>query len=157
MPHPFLEDAARVLLVVHALAAIVTLGSSGHLGVLGVLLLVRKRAPAGLIRMHAKVCALAYGVTYGVGLLIYPSFRVLVRGLFLDRYEPWASNLFDFKENLAALGLPFALALFFLGRRLRAMPERATALFFAVGSVSLAALCIVVAVSGLVVTSVKGP
>ena len=89
----------------HALAAIVTLGSSAHLGVLGLMLLVNKRAPAKLIRMHARVCAVSYAITYGIGLVIYPSFRVLVRGLFLDGEAPWASNAFDMKE---ALVLPAA-------------------------------------------------
>src|ERR1700710_2777399 len=116
MPTFALADAARTLLVVHALLAIAALGSSMHLGVLGVLLLVRKRAPTKLIRVHARVIAAVYALTFLVGLVQYPVFRVLVRGVQLDRDAPWASNAFDSKEALILVGVPIVAALFLAGR-----------------------------------------
>ena len=56
------------------------------------------------------------------GGLVYPRYRYFVRGLYLDRYAPWASNLFDFKENLATLGLPLAIGAFVLARELAQAP-----------------------------------
>ncbi len=157
MPHPFLEGLARPLLVVHALLAVATLGSSAHLAVLGVLLLWKKRAPARLVRVHARVLAAVYAATFSLGLVIYPAFRVLVRGLVLDRDAAWASNAFDFKEAIVLAGLPVVAALFFAGRRFELPRDREAAPFIGALGVSAGVLVLVAAVVGLVVTSVKGP
>ena len=82
---------------------------------------------------------------------MYPHFRVDVRGRYLDRHQPWASNLFDFKEHLMALGLPMALTLFFLARRGDSV-RPLTNLF----AVALWVMVLWSAVSGLIITSVRG-
>jgi len=82
----------------------------------------RSRWPWG--RIYAATLAVAYVVTFVLGLLVYPRFRYHVRALFLDRYEPWASNLFDTKENFAALGLPIATMLLVMSRAMDAREDR---------------------------------
>jgi len=156
MPHVFLDGHARLLLVLHAVIGFALLGACTHQAVVGIGLL-RGRAHLGrLARIYSRVIGAAFVAAFAVGLLMYPHFRYHVRALFLDRYEPWASNLFDMKEDLLGLGLPLALALFFVGRRLDPERERAAAPFFAVLSVSLWALVAFGVISGVIVTSVRG-
>ncbi|HEY4219870.1 MAG TPA: hypothetical protein VGO62_00975 [Myxococcota bacterium] len=157
MPPFALADAARTLLVVHALLAIATLGSSMHLGVLGVLLLVKKRAPTKLIRVHARVLAAGYGLTFLLGLVQYPVFRVLVRGVQLDRDAPWASNMFDSKEAFLLVGVPIVMALFLAGRRFELPRDRQALPFVGALGIAVAAIVLFASVAGLVVTSVRGP
>jgi hypothetical protein len=156
MPHVFLDGHARLLLVLHALAGFALFGACTHQVLVGIGL-VRGRAHLGrLARIYAQVSGGLFVAAFAVGLLMYPHYRYHVRGLYLDRYEPWASNLFDIKENLLALGLPLAIALFFVGRRFEPKGERALVPFFAVLSVALWALVLFGVVSGLVVTAVRG-
>lgn len=93
-------------------------GSSVHHAVIAFQAL-RGRAPRlRLARLYSLVALCAYLATLLTGGLVYPRYRYFVRGLYLDRYAPWASNLFDFKENLATLGLPLAVGALILARDL---------------------------------------
>jgi hypothetical protein len=115
LPGIFLEASARWLVLLHAAAAIVLIGSSTH-HVLIALAYGRGRYAVHLGRIYALVGACAYAVTFALGALAYPSYRYHVRGLYLDRHAVWASNLFDVKENFAAIGLPFVVGALVLSR-----------------------------------------
>jgi hypothetical protein len=110
-----LFSAAKLLVLLHAAAAIVLIGSSTHnfLVTLGYL---RGAYNVRLGRIYAATVAVAYGVTFVLGALAYPTYRYYVRGLYFDRYAIWASNLFDMKENFASIGLPLVLGAFLLSR-----------------------------------------
>lgn len=112
MPRVFLGSLGPLLLVLHALAAVVLGGASVHQAVLAVRVLRGRPVSARLVRLYSLVALIAYGTTVLMGSLLYPRYRYFVRGLQLDRDAPWASNLFDFKENLATLGLPLAVGTF---------------------------------------------
>ena len=156
MPRVFLEGWARPLLVLHALAGFALAGACTHQAVVGVQLW-RGRAHLGrLARVYAQVIGALFALAFAVGLFMYPHYRYQVRGLYLDRYEPWASNLFDMKETLLALGLPLAIAVFAVGRRLDPSREKELLPLFAVFSVALWALVVFGVISGVVVTSVRG-
>lgn len=114
MPRVFLGSIGPLLLVLHALSAIVLGGSSVHQAVLAVKLLRGRPVSARLVRLYSLVALIAYGATLLIGSMLYPRYRYFVRGLQLDRDVPWASNLFDFKENLATLGLPLAVGTFLI-------------------------------------------
>lgn len=168
----FLYGLGRPLLVCHAVAALLLCGSSVHQAVYA-LGMLRRRVTARrlhLSRLFSRITLLSYLAVMGLGSLLYPRYRVFVRGLFLDRHAPWASNLFDFKENLATIGLPFAVAAVIvaaqLGRGGRALSEDSLVdhaplrekllrlyVLFALGTATVA---IVNALSGLLVTSVRG-
>lgn len=152
----WLYTLGRPLLIVHALSAVVLAGASVHQAVIAGLA-VRGRVRARLAKVYAWVTLLAYGVTGGVGLCVYPRYRYFVRALFLDQQAPWAANLFDWKENLAFLGVPFVVGAFVMGRRLTDRTQRAVAmrlyLLFATGT---ALIVVSNLVSGLLVTSVRG-
>lgn len=156
MPHVFLDGAAKPLLVLHALAAFALLGACTHQAIVAVQLLRGKLHLARLARIYAQTIGALFIAAFSLGLALYPHFRYHVRGLFLDRYEPWASNLFDMKENLLALGLPLALVLFVIGRRFDPREEPALLPWLSFASIGLWVLVLFGVVSGLVVTSVKG-
>jgi hypothetical protein len=141
---------ARLLLVLHALTAMALLGASTHLVVVKVLRW-RGRPRERLEQTYARLIPPLFVAAFALGLAMYPQFRVAVRAHFLDAQQPWASNLFDFKEHLMALGLPMALGLFFLARKGEAV-RPLTDLF----AVTLWLMVLWSAVSGLVITRVRG-
>ena len=171
-PSVFLVGLGRPLLVLHAIAALVLCGSSVHQAVYA-LQLLRRRVSARrlhLAQRFSRIVLLAYVAVMGLGALLYPRYRYFVRGLFLDREAPWASNLFDFKENLATLGLPFAVAAVILARQLSIRHQRTADLdthgnpslqprlirVYVVFALGTALVAIFNALSGLLVTSVRG-
>ena len=155
MPELFLAGLARLLVVIHAAAAIVLVGSTTHhaLIALGYLRGVFK---VRLGRIYAATIAVTWMVTFGLGLLAYPTFRYGVRALYLDRYEPWASNLFDMKEHAAALGIPLALGAFALSRVLEPKADRAMTRVYAAISALLVAIVWFDVIAGLLITMAKG-
>ena len=94
-------------------------------------------------------------MTFGLGLLAYPTFRYHVRGLYLDRYEPWASNLFDTKENFAALGIPLVIAAFVMSRVMNPKEDVALARGYAAFVILAAAIVWFGVISGLVITMAR--
>lgn len=141
----------RALLLLHALAGIVASGSVGHLGLLGLARLLGREVAAARLALHARLALLGLGSTFLLGLLSYPHYRVFVRGLVLDREAPWASNLFDLKENLAALTLPLVLGVMAFEH------DRAAPRLSAAFSVLIFVFTLFVVLSGLLVTLVHGP
>ena len=150
----FLEGAGRWLLVIHALVGLGLLGASTHLAIGSVALLRGRAWATRLVATHSVLVPGLLAAAIALGLLMYPHYRVHVRGLVLDRSAPWASNLFDIKENFAALAVPFAACTFALGRL--SSPTRTLPWLRAGCAVALWALLAFVAISGLLVTSVKG-
>lgn len=128
MPSLFLQTWGPLLVVLHTLGAIVLSGSSVHQALLSIQLLRRKQVRFGLLRIYALTTLCAYLATTLAGTLLYPRYRVLIRALFLDRHAPWAANLFDWKENVATIGLPLAVGALLLASALsRATCERRSA------------------------------
>lgn len=170
-PSIFLYGLGRPLLVLHALCALALCGTSVHQAVYALRLLVRPPSVTRLAkcRLFALLVLLSYLAVVGLGALLYPRYRYFVRGLYLDRYAPWASNLFDFKENLATIGLPFAIATFFLARTLSGSPAlltagsadegqlgRRLALLYTLFAFAVALVVSFNAIAGLLVASVRG-
>lgn len=152
----FLEGVRRPLLIVHALIAFACLGAATHLAIVSIHLLQGRTHLWRLARIYSQVIGGTFGAAFGAGLLLYPSYRYHVRALYLDRFAPWASNLFDIKENLLALALPLAACLFFAGRSLDGKSEAPLAPALVYLSCSLWVLVASGAVLGLLVTAVKG-
>ncbi len=155
VPPIVFDDVPRLLVLLHALAAIVLVGAATHQAVIAVGY-VRGNLRLRLGRLYAVVVAISYAVTFAIGLAAYPAFRYRTRALYLDRHEPWASNLFDMKENFAALGLPLVVAVLVLSRVLgRANDRRLVGPYLAFVLV-LAAIVWFSVISGLLVTMAKG-
>jgi hypothetical protein len=93
---------------------------------------LRRRFPQD--RLFAAVAAAAYAVTFALGLVMYPSYKVHVRGEYFDRPTvglAWVSRLFDIKEMWMLVGVAIAGALVYLSRRAHPMDEpRAAPLYY---------------------------
>lgn len=154
-PDIVFDGIARLLVVLHAAAAMVLIGATTHhfLIAWGYL---RGRHKLRLGRIYAATVAVAYIVTFVLGLMAYPTFRYHVRALFFDRYEIWASNLFDMKENFAALGLPLVIAVFVLSRVMNPKEDRMLALAYFWFVAVVTAIVWFDVFSGIIVTMTKG-
>ncbi len=155
MPQTFLQHGAKLLLLLHATAAIVLVGSSTHHLIVTVGYW-RGSYKVRLGRIYAVIVGIAYSVTFAFGALTYPTYRYFVRGLYLDRYAVWASNLFDIKENLASLALPLALGTLALSRVMD--PKEHPQLLFGYSAmvVGTAAVVWFNMISGLLITMTRG-
>jgi hypothetical protein len=148
--------ARRLLLVLHSAGSIVLIGAATHHALEMRHYLRGRFERARIERIYAKVVAVAYAVTFALGAALYPTYRVHVRGLYLDRYAPAFAGLFDVKETYASLTLVLALALGALAGPLR--PEETPALTRIYAAMSFI-VCAVVwfnVIAGLLVVSVRG-
>ena len=152
----WLEGVASALLVVHALAAIALLGATTHDAVLVIGFLRSRFGRAGLERLYVRIQLVAYLATFALGAVIYPAYRIYVRAAVFDRWAPWASNLFDIKENFAALGLPVVVAYAWLRSRFDPRKDVAWRPLYAVLGLTAAALVWFQAVAGLVLVAERG-
>lgn len=144
-------SAAKPLVLLHAVLSIVLVGATTHHS-LATYAYVKGRSGPGPSRIHAATVGVVYLLTMIVGALAYPTYRYYVRALYLDRYEPWASNLFDIKENLATVGLPLAVAAWWLSRFLGTDEDRLIRFGYSVMAVLVTAIVWVNVVAGLLVT-----
>lgn len=104
----FLESIVRIFFGLHGFISIITLATLAG----GVWLFYRRAKidwNAGL--MLSKIGILGYILTFLMGLLIYPVFRVKVRAEYFDPNLPWATGLFEIKEHIGAIGLFIAIGL----------------------------------------------
>jgi hypothetical protein len=152
----FLYGARRVLLVLHAGGAIVLIGAATHHALQMRHYLRGRFGGAKLEKTYAKVVSVAYVLTFVVGALLYPSYRVHVRGAFMDRFAPSYTALFDVKEVYASLTLTVAVALGVLALRLRPAEEPALARVYASMSFIVCAVVWLDVIAGLLVVSVRG-
>ncbi len=88
--------------------------------------------------------------------MLYPSYRVHVRGYYLDRYAPWFSGLFDVKETYASLALVVAIALGALAFTLRPAETPALVRVYAVMSFIVCAVVWFNVIAGILVVSARG-
>jgi hypothetical protein len=156
MPETFLQSWAKALVLLHAAAAIVLIGSTTHHALITWGYWRGRFQHLRLGKIYAPVSAIAYVITFTLGALAYPTYRYFVRGLYLDRYAYWASNLFDVKENLAALALPMALGAWALSRVIDPREHRTLLWGY---SVLVGCTCAVVwfdVITGLLITMAKG-
>lgn len=177
VPSVFLQSWGSLLVVVHTLSSIVLCGASVHQAVLAIQLLRRRKVRLSLLATYGWTTLLSYLSTMIAGVLLYPRYRILIRAVFLDRYAPWASNLFDFKENLATLGLPLSVGALLIARSLADESALATKLLpstktptegtgepstrmviwtYAVMALGTALVCLSNVVAGLLCTAVRG-
>lgn len=155
-PDVFLYGARRLLLVLHTAGAVVLLGSATHHALLMRHYLRGRFERIALEKTYARVLCVAYAVTFAIGALVYPTYRVHVRGYHLDRFAPEYARLFDVKETWASLALFVALGLGALSFAWRPREEPWLAPIVAVMSFVVCAVVWFDAVIGILVTSVRG-
>ena len=100
----FASPGARFVLVAHLLVAVFAFGAVTHHWWA---LLVRKVRADRLAR-YAKWMAIGYPLAWLMGVVIYPTYNVLVRkpprGV-LETTTPWAVGLFEIKEHVGTIAL----------------------------------------------------
>lgn len=146
---------AKLLVLLHAAAAIVLVGSTTH-NALITLGYLRGRYQVRLGRIYAATVAVAYAVTFLLGSAAYPTYRYYVRGLYLDRYEIWASNLFDIKENFASLALPLVFLAWILSRIMDPQTDRPLLMGYATAVFLATAVVWFNVITGFLITMAKG-
>jgi hypothetical protein len=152
----FLYGVRRVLLVLHAGGSIVLIGSATHHALQMRHYLRGRFGREKLEKLYAKVVAVSYVFTFAMGALLYPSYRVYVRGLYLDRHAPGYAGLFDVKEFYASLALLVAVGLGALAFTLRPAEHPWLARVYAMMSFNVVAVVWFNVISGLVITSIRG-
>jgi hypothetical protein len=155
----FAESIVRPLLVLHAVMAIVLLGSVGHLGYESLWYLLGRARNVWLGTVHARVGFVLYVANFLLGLAVYPTFRVRVRHDYFDAHLPWATNLFDTKEIFAAFGLAAFTALFAMSFAVRPRDEsdRKMLPIFAGLGLLVSAISIFAALVGIILVTYRGP
>ena len=152
----FLYAARRLLLLLHAGASVVLIGAASHHALLMREYLRGQFGRQKVERTYAMVVSAAYLATFAFGALLYPSYRVHVRGYFLDRYAPGYAGLFDVKEVYASLTLMLALALGAIAYRLRPTESPVFIRIYATMSFIVCAVVWFNVIAGILVTSVRG-
>ena len=128
----FLENFYEFLLLVHLFATFVLIGGMTH-NLLCVIKYVRgKFGRQKLEWLYLKVSLWSYVITYVFGVLVYPAFRVYIRGgaAGFDANLKWATGLFEVKEHWGAIGLALMFVYYFLRKNFKPEAEREKLLYF---------------------------
>ncbi|OGZ23331.1 MAG: hypothetical protein A3A08_02380 [Candidatus Nealsonbacteria bacterium RIFCSPLOWO2_01_FULL_41_9] len=108
IPLLFLENYAPVLKGIHGGLGIISLFALAF----GVYLIIRRAKIDWSSGLKASLAGIwAYILTFILGLLIYPVFRIKVRAEYFDLKLPWLTGLFEIKEYVTAIGFFVALVL----------------------------------------------
>jgi cytochrome bd-type quinol oxidase subunit 2 len=145
------ESIARPMLVVHAVVGFTTVFSTTHHAAYAVLSALGRQNQRAL-RRFGWIAPSALVVQVLLGLALYPSYRIRVRAADFDHNAPFFTQLFDFKEHLAALSLSLVIAAA-LAARVKESPSRETRWSIAALSGTGALFVWTAAVIGLCVTA----
>ncbi len=120
----FLENFYELLLLVHLFATFILIGSMTHN-----LLCVAKYVQGKFGRQkqefrYLKWSLWSYIFVYVIGAIIYPAFRVYIRGTMFDPLLPWATGLFEVKEHWGAIGLAIFVVYYFLRKNFNPQEEK---------------------------------
>ncbi|MGM0575257.1 MAG: hypothetical protein ACQEXJ_05965 [Myxococcota bacterium] len=147
----------KLLLLLHAVAAGVLAGASIHNGILAWRHWIQgRKVNLRLQRLYPKIIGVAWIITLGLGLWIYPTFRVDVRAASLDANLPLATSLFEIKEHWLGLGTLMLAYLVPTSARLARdhVPPLDSALYHLL-SVLLAAAVVWAVLVGLALTAIR--
>ena len=153
----FLYAARRLLIVLHGAGSVVLIGAATHHALQMRHYLGGRFAREGMEKTWAKVVSVAYVATFALGALLYPTYRVHVRGYFLDRYAPFYAELFDVKEVYASLTLVVAVGLGLLAASsFRPSQQPAFVRVYAAMSFIVCGIVWFEVIAGLLIVSVRG-
>jgi hypothetical protein len=147
------DTLASFNLLMHLLFGVMVLGASTH----HLFQVIKGRAvtPARPAKRYAFWTCVGYLVTFGWGVVIYPTYAYHVRYLFSDEHTPWATALFEIKEHILAVGLGI-LPFYYLASRDAALlaPRQRTLYLLSVWTI--AAIVWYSFVVGGILVNVKG-
>jgi hypothetical protein len=143
-------------MLLHGAGSVVLVGAATHHTLQMRHYLAGRFVRVAVEKTWARVVAVAYLFTFTVGALLYPTYRYHVRGLYLDRYAPTYSGLFDVKEVYASLTLVVAAGLGALSFTLKPAEERWLVRVYAVMSFVVCGVVWLNVALGILVASVRG-
>ena len=114
----FLASIAKFLMLVHAGASIALVGATTHNGILAFSHLRGGQQKSALQRRYVSWMFWLFLLTFVIGLLIYPAYRVHVRAEYFDLQLPFATRLFEIKEHWLAIALGILAIYYPLSRRI---------------------------------------
>jgi hypothetical protein len=102
-----------------------------------------------------RVLGWAYLVTFALGLVNYPTFRVDVRAAHLDANVPLATGFFEVKEHWIAIGLVILACYWPMSRTMHASKRTNDAWLYGVLAIVLACIVWLAMLTGLFVTAIR--
>lgn len=125
----FLEKLYTPMLLGHLFVTFMLVGALAH-NLLTVFRYLRgKFGKKKLELRYIKYALWSYVIVYVLGALIYPAYRVYIRGAYFDPELPWATGLFEVKEHWGAIGLAF-FVVYYLVRKSFDPQEEPNKLYF---------------------------
>ena len=150
-----MDFGAKVLLVLHAASAIVLIGSTTHNGILAVRHLLGSPVRPRLQRLYVRVLGWAYLVTFVLGLVAYPAFRLGVRAAYLDEHVPLATGFFEVKEHWLAIGLVVLACYWPMSRTIRVGRRTSDALLYHFLGIILLVIVWLAMLTGLLLVAIR--
>jgi hypothetical protein len=152
----FIEGLYGLLLVVHVLVCFTLVGSITHNLIYALGYVRGKFQRQSSEQRSLKIAAISYALVYFIGMIIYPAFRVYIRGEYFDTDLRWATGIFEIKEHWASIGLVLFAACWFLRKSFVPEQEKAKLWLYVPMCVIINIVIWYNIVSGLVLTLQKG-
>ncbi len=151
----FLEKYYSLILMLHLLITFVLVGSMTH-NLLVVFKYVRgKFGRKRLEWLYVRVAFWSYLVVYITGAVIYPAFRVYIRGAAFDPLK-WPTGLFEVKEHWGALGMALFVIYYLLRKSFDPEQEKHKLWFYVPLCVLINAIIWYKVIVGCYLSSLKG-
>lgn len=153
MPWYISAFLGRILLVVHLLVSVFALGAVTH----HAWLVVRGNGSSTRLARLALWMAAGFSLAWLIGVVIYPSYNVLIRKPPIGTLEAttrWAVGLFEIKEHLGSIALAM-LPLLFLSAGSYEQHDRVQRVSYVAGTCLFTVFVYYTFIAGAVVTLVK--
>ena len=150
-----MDFGAKILTVVHGAAAVVLIGSTTHNGIMAVRQLWGRPIRPNLQKTYVSVLGWAFVVTFCLGLLSYPEFRLGVRAAYLDEAVPTGTVFFEIKEHWIGIGLVLLLGYWPMSRTIDIRERTVDTMLYHVLGVVMVPIVWMAMWTGLIVTVIK--
>lgn len=151
-----LEDFYKALLIVHLLGTFVLVGSMTHNSFILIGYIRGKFNRRKREFFFLKCTFWSYLIVYIFGAVIYPAFRIYIRGLYFDKTMPWATGLFEVKEHWAVIGLVLLFVCYIVRKSFDPQNEKHKLFLYVPLCLILNAIVWYVVISGCYLSMLKG-
>ena len=144
-----------MLMVVHGAAAVVLIGSTTHNGIMAVRQLWGRPIRPNLQKTYVTVLGCAFLVTFCLGMLTYPEFRMSVRLAYLDEAVPTGTLFFEIKEHWIGIGLVVLAGYWPMSRGIDIRERTADTMLYHLLGIAMVPIVWMAMWTGLIVTAIK--
>ena len=150
-----MDLSPKLLMVLHATAAVVLIGSTTHNGIIAFLHLRGRPYRPKLQRTYVRIMGWAYLTTFSLGLLNYPAFRLTVRRDYLDEQVPLAAAFFEVKEHWLGIGLLLLACYWPMSRTMDVRRRSPDATLYHLIGMTMVAIVWLAMFTGLIVAAIR--